>query len=990
MDTVVIPPNWGTFERQNLGAGVVNAVRAVSLDGTQSDRIPPQLEGAESITNSRVNLYFSEEMDPATAQNRLNYAIAGEISGLPVEGAVLLPDRRTVQLTTSPQAGGEVYRAQVSGIRDANLIPINPWTSEAYFIGVPTDKNLTSRENSGIMFDNLEAGFPGPLSSRQAKDGKQTSGIQPAQVTSECIDSGTAGNANDGSLATYWLGEGAAPGMTVRLKFEMYSDDSITYPGFYLDDVTVEDPVAGVLFSDDLESGVGQWTIFNYGAGDPWHLVSCDYRSPSNSLFSGEGACSNYVDNKVTAAISAPIDLTGADSPVSRFWSKYDLETDYDFVDLFLCVEGVDTCDAPFSGRLIASFTGSNFVWTSSEYPLTTAGTGGVFLQGRLANPYNIKGIVLRTEPGYEMTYSVAVGYGCADVLADSLTEVAPEANRTGTQVFTLDSAVPATNVMVFFSDASPNPPKVAELEVYGEEVSPEINPPAVSITSPAGNAILRGAVNITGQASDDTQLDKVEVYANNSLLCTAYDSPFSCPWMTTGTADGAFQISAKAYDIFGNQRTTPPLPVTVDNEGPEARVTSPSAGAFVRGTVPLRAQAQDDTAGIARVEFQLDDSATPICTATNGTNGGNDWTCPWDTTTTTSEAHALFAEAFDPAGNKGASSPVGVTVDNQPPAGQMIVPSAGATVAGTIVLTAQASDNSHFLDRVEFLLDGAATPICTSTNGTNGGSDWTCSWNSATAGLGPHQIHARAYDKAGNSADSAPNSFTVSQGALGLSKGANSPPASTTALKGQTDRPMLQLAMTALPVEDVHATRIQLTASGDGNDVSDISSVKVWLDANGNGQKDAGDSLLGSGTYTANNGAAAIALNRTITKGTSESWLVTYDVASTIARAPETRDRKGLWLATLFAIPLLLLVLPVGLSRRAVRFLCLMALIGSMLSLTTCGGGGGGGPAAILRTYIASLAAPAAVTANGVDSSTTIQPNGAFPITGTTLTVQK
>gem|GEM_PF-3058067 len=70
----------------------------------------------------------------------------------------------------------------------------------------------------------------------------------------------------------------------------------------------------------------------------------------------------------------------------------------------------------------------------------------------------------------------------------------------------------------------------------------------------------------------------------------------------------------------------------------------------------------------------------------------------------------------------------------------------------------------------------------------------------------------------------------------------------------------------------------ITFKADGTGDDAAHVDNVELWLDANNNGQADAGDTVLGSGTYAADNGTVTISCNRMIFSNTTESWLLTYD----------------------------------------------------------------------------------------------------------------
>ncbi|MHA2649381.1 MAG: hypothetical protein V2G45_07130, partial [bacterium JZ-2024 1] len=118
----------------------------------------------------------------------------------------------------------------------------------------------------------------------------------------------------------------------------------------------------------------------------------------------------------------------------------------------------------------------------------------------------------------------------------------------------------------------------------------------------------------------------------------------------------------------------------------------------------------------------------------------------------------------------------------------------------------------------------------------------------------------------------------------LTITIGPNSPPQGTQYGKGQSNRPMLQFVMTASSgnAEAVRVTSVTLRASGTGNDQTGVIVVKVWLDANGNGQVDAGDTQLGSGTYNADNATLAITFTtaQVLPAGQSRTFLVTYDFA--------------------------------------------------------------------------------------------------------------
>ena len=98
--------------------------------------------------------------------------------------------------------------------------------------------------------------------------------------------------------------------------------------------------------------------------------------------------------------------------------------------------------------------------------------------------------------------------------------------------------------------------------------------------------------------------------------------------------------------------------------------------------------------------------------------------------------------------------------LDGVAPTATLTAPANGATVSGTVAVTANASDNIG-LDRVEFLLDGALL-------GSDATAPYAYSWNSAAASNGAHALQARAVDLAGNTGSSAPVSVTVTGGTGG------------------------------------------------------------------------------------------------------------------------------------------------------------------------------------------------------------------------------
>ena len=283
---------------------------------------------------------------------------------------------------------------------------------------------------------------------------------------------------------------------------------------------------------------------------------------------------------------------------------------------------------------------------------------------------------------------------------------------------------------------------------------------PTVTVTAPAAGSTVSGTVTVSATASDNGgQVASVQFKLDGQNLgAPDTTAPYSISWNTTAAANGPHTLSAHATDPTGNVGTSAPIGVTVSNASPDttpptASVTAPTAGSTVSGTVAVSASASDDSGQVASVQFKLD-----------GQNlGAPDTTAPysisWNTTAAANGAHTLSAQATDFAGNVGASAPISVTVSNADTAAPTVAvtaPAAGATVSGTVTVSASASDDSGQVASVQFKLDGQDLGPPDTT------APYSLSWNTTAVANGTHTLGAQATDPAGNSA-TASISVTVS-----------------------------------------------------------------------------------------------------------------------------------------------------------------------------------------------------------------------------------
>ena len=168
------------------------------------------------------------------------------------------------------------------------------------------------------------------------------------------------------------------------------------------------------------------------------------------------------------------------------------------------------------------------------------------------------------------------------------------------------------------------------------------------------------------------------------------------------------------------------------DTTPPTVRITSPGAGAVLSGSQVIKALASDDYE-MGYLVFYIDG------TFLDGQQSGDELT--WDTRTVTNGSHTLTVVAYDKAGLSSTSEPVQVTVDNDfvPPTVALTSPQEGATLSGSALLTASASDDRQ-VRSVRFFLG-------TSEVGGSGTAPYRTTFNTRLVQNGRYTLTARASD---------------------------------------------------------------------------------------------------------------------------------------------------------------------------------------------------------------------------------------------------
>jgi subtilisin family serine protease len=166
---------------------------------------------------------------------------------------------------------------------------------------------------------------------------------------------------------------------------------------------------------------------------------------------------------------------------------------------------------------------------------------------------------------------------------------------------------------------------------------------------------------------------------------------------------------------------------------------TSDTATNTINGT----SMASPHVAGALALYLQTNPTASPA-TATQALLGNT--TANKVTNAGTGSPNRLLDSLF------GAAPPPG---DTTPPTTSITSPANGATVSGSVTVSANASDNVG-VSRVELYADGSLV-------GSDTSSPYAVAWNTAAVSNGGHSLQTRAYDASGNVGSSSAVSVTVS-----------------------------------------------------------------------------------------------------------------------------------------------------------------------------------------------------------------------------------
>ena len=274
---------------------------------------------------------------------------------------------------------------------------------------------------------------------------------------------------------------------------------------------------------------------------------------------------------------------------------------------------------------------------------------------------------------------------------------------------------------------------------------------PGCFMVSPTNGSTLTGTISIDGRAMDNFDISKVELFVDGSLVKSLTKNvlpgiTFTTTLNTASYSNGSHTIYLKATDITGLTTNSTSITATfsnnLDTTAPTVVITNPVNGSTVSGTISATVTSSDNIA-VTKVEYLIDDVLVTSSTS-------SPFSASINTALYTNASHTIQAKAYDAAGNIGTNS-VSVTFNNladtTPPSITITSPVSGSKIKNNTQLKVTATDNKAVV-KVEQYVDGILKKISTS-------SPFTTTIDYKPLTTGSHSVYCKAYDAAGNGAQS-------------------------------------------------------------------------------------------------------------------------------------------------------------------------------------------------------------------------------------------
>jgi fibronectin type 3 domain-containing protein len=322
------------------------------------------------------------------------------------------------------------------------------------------------------------------------------------------------------------------------------------------------------------------------------------------------------------------------------------------------------------------------------------------------------------------------------------------------------NAATAASGTTVTISDAAPTTDRwnLSAIEIPAQTVDTTAPTAPTGLKATASNP-TRVDLSWTA-ATDDVGVTGYRVLRGGAQIGTTTGAITYSD--STVAASTTYSYTVRAVDAAGN----------VSPDSAAAQVTTPKSDTTPPAVTGVSTGAPSQTS--VTITWSTDEPATSQVAYGTSTAYGS--STALNTTLVTSHSQSVTGlsagtlyhyqvKSSDAAGNPATSADATfrtAAADTTPPAVSLSSPANGATVSGTVTISATASDNTAVAG-VQFAIDG------TSLGAEDTVAPYSTAWDTTTVANGSHTVSARARDAAGNTA-TASASVTVSNAASGPS----------------------------------------------------------------------------------------------------------------------------------------------------------------------------------------------------------------------------
>jgi hypothetical protein len=681
----------------------------------------PAVDSVTYVNPTTVNVGFfgsttSSTMDPSSATATANYTLD---NGAVVQGAALLADGVTVQLTTSPLALGATYHLTVAGVRDAAANVISPNPTAVPFV-VPTALTIASAAAPNlthvtIVYSKNVSGTSAGVAANYQIAGLTVTGVAVNNATTVTLTVSTMLLNMPYTVTINNVQDVSVPPVTIAAN----STKSFTTPSAptLVSAVTASQTSITVAFSKAMSSATltnpANYTINGLSVLAATASASGVTLTVSPMTYgrSYTVSVSNVQDTAAITIIPNPSATTFTFQPrnqllVYSFTSTTASNADGTGYDPTPVATGVDQTAA---GTVLTHFTWGAGMVAGGTQLIDTTDAGGLH-------------------------------YPTAPVVM-----VHPSSGTGSSSVASTILSVTSSSYMQF-----------AVQPVAGQRM----------MLSTLDFDIARGNSTTPRGVGIETSIDGFGTATNQIIY--SFDAPTIRPTWTHVTVDlsaAKFQnIVSGTPIVFRLYFYTPAAGQSVEFDNvvlygavvsavtlPTVAITSPTStyAANLGSTINLVATASTTAAGgsIAAVKFY--DGATLLGSGTLNTGNGT-WTYAWNTTGAAGGLHSVTAVATDNIGTPATSAPataIQFQIVARPTVA--ITAPASALVAGKgwhIAMSASCTNGSPGTVTGVEIFDGA-TDL---GPGVYTAGVWTYSWDTTAARFGLHSIRARVSDNAG------------------------------------------------------------------------------------------------------------------------------------------------------------------------------------------------------------------------------------------------